>query len=334
MLRPGRFLACELAYVVWLVQNPIRYFHAHVRPSDVPGYGLLSETRPEVHPPPLAPAQIDLVVPVEPPDVIVVVDERIESPDPAGVLNAAVVEPEILLEDDAATVLRGRLTADDADPSRAAILLSLMSPAASLMESIQTKAPAFPSGPGRMGETASQPGAVASFPEIGVPLQLAVVSATILAFVAFFYHRVRPNLALQQDLRARIHERLLREPGVVPTYLARELGVNRTTVTHHLRTLGRVGLAKPVPAGRSTVWVAAGKSAEVPQTVVSEASRAVLAAIAKRPGLTLIEYARLLGHSKTRVHYHLKALAAQRAITTRLDGGRKVYAVQIPGEHA
>jgi len=143
-----------------------------------------------------------------------------------------------------------------------------------------------------------------------VSLILAGATAAMAAAATLLYHRIRPDSALRQDLRASIHERLLRQEGVVASHLAREFGVDRTTVAHHLRTLLRLGLARRTVVGRAILWTSPGRSEPLSRGVVSPPARRVLEAVALQPGGTLHDYARVLGHSRARVHYHLRLLAA------------------------
>jgi hypothetical protein len=166
-----------------------------------------------------------------------------------------------------------------------------------------------------------------------VPLEAAIVLGLLglSLLAAAFYHRIRPPAALDQALRASIHERLRQDGGVVATYLARDLGVNRTTVAHHLRTLERLGLARHVRRGRVAVWLPVGERDAPPYSRFSaEPARRLRDAIAAQPGVTLGRAALAAGLSKSHAHYHLQRLLASGEVVRELADRELQYRLAQP----
>lgn len=152
-----------------------------------------------------------------------------------------------------------------------------------------------------------------------------VLGLSALALLSL-YHRIQSSRVLEHADRARIHERVKEERGVITSDLARALGVNLSTARHHLRTLQRAGLVRRVRAGRATLWFPMdGLPADAIVTRASTRAAQVLARVTAEPGLTLTEYAARLGISKSHAHYHFQRLVAGGAVCREARPGRSSY---------
>lgn len=180
--------------------------------------------------------------------------------------------------------------------------------------------------PAQAGASTAASGAVAPAAEDEVPL-LVVVGAVAAALLLGLYHRIHAARALDHSARAAIHRRLAGRHVVVANQLARELGVNRTTVVFHLRTMQREGLVRPIRRGRAVAWVPAyGGTPTIGNADVSPTARRVRQAVEAEPDGCLADYARTLGLSVSHAHYHLRRLVASGELAERVEAGRRRYA--------
>lgn len=98
--------------------------------------------------------------------------------------------------------------------------------------------------------------------------------------------------------RADVLSVLKEMPGVSAARVARRLGVDRTTVSYHLRRLGREGLVSASGAPRTRRWFAAGAAipaGERRALAAAQDAKPLLDALREAPGVTQSELARRLG---------------------------------------
>jgi DNA-binding transcriptional ArsR family regulator len=135
-----------------------------------------------------------------------------------------------------------------------------------------------------------------------------ILAAAILLLLAALYQRLRRSELLEQPLRAEIYGAIMTRGSARAADLAPRLGVHWTAVAYHMRVLERAGLVRRVRIGRSTVCIPAGRASRPGHADASAAARRVVEAVRAHPGLPGSQYARLLGMSRSSVHYHLARL--------------------------
>lgn len=168
----------------------------------------------------------------------------------------------------------------------------------------------------------------ASRPEVA-PARDAALLAVILAVAAVpalaaaLYSRVARDRVLEHGTRAGIHARVIERRAAVASDLARELGVDLTTVTYHLRRLERAGVVRSAKAGRVLVWAPVGSDPDISRLVAlrSDVARTLAQHVARAPGMTTTEIARAAGIGVDLAHYHLHRLAARGVLTRREGAG-------------
>lgn len=148
---------------------------------------------------------------------------------------------------------------------------------------------------------------------------LAAAATLAAAIVLALYHRIQASRVLDHHARAAIHRALSERGSVVASRLARELGVNRTTIVFHLRTMEREGLVRSARHGRTVLWTRVGEAVRT-QAVLAPAARGILDAVQRNPGKTGTEYARLLDMRQGHVVYHLERLVAAGHVQQKREG--------------
>lgn len=125
-------------------------------------------------------------------------------------------------------------------------------------------------------------------PPTGLPPVAALTTAFVLAILAAaLYSRIHSR---EDALRSQRRERilvLLRERGPMRLHaLARELGLDRTTVLHHARLLSRMGHVSLIREGRSTFIALPGQPLpDAAKIGGNRASEAILDLLAKSGGM-------------------------------------------------
>ena len=126
------------------------------------------------------------------------------------------------------------------------------------------------------------------------------------------FSRIEDGRILDHPTRRRVHDAVVAEPGIHFQALARKAGVGRGTLDHHLRKLVAAGLVTVRRSAGYTCYIAKGqvdrRLADAAPALRSEGSRAVLQAVATRPGASSRDLAAHLGLAPSTVSYHLKRL--------------------------
>jgi DNA-binding MarR family transcriptional regulator len=130
--------------------------------------------------------------------------------------------------------------------------------------------------------------------------------------LAPLFSRIADDEVLDNPNRARILDLVRAQPGVHFQDLVRQAAVGRGTLEHHLRKLEAAGL---VTIKRSKGYACCFPKGAVDRRLMeaapvlrSEGGRAVLRAVAKRPGASSRDLAGHLGFAPSTVSYHLKRL--------------------------
>ncbi|HVL86426.1 MAG TPA: helix-turn-helix domain-containing protein [Candidatus Thermoplasmatota archaeon] len=196
----------------------------------------------------------------------------------------------------------------------------------------------------RAGPTAAEaaPGAqiarvpaTAGAPPLAGALPLALLGLAVAVPAWLLYRRVHRDRALAHPVRAAVFEEIRRRPGVTPGEVAAVLGVHYTTGEHHVRILADLGLLEVKRAGRTLhCFENHGTHGRVDKAVRiavrTPAVAALLAAVARRPGLCPAEAARAAGVARSTGKQHVDRLAAAGLLRVERVGAR--VALRVPAE--
>lgn len=128
------------------------------------------------------------------------------------------------------------------------------------------------------------------------------------------YSRIKTSHVLSNENRRLLHEAVVRHPGATVSDLARELGIARGVVQHHLRMLEVHAFVTVRRNGWQAAYFPAGlapseASLQIDRVLADESRRRVAGAIAASPmPLTQKELAHLCGLSLRLVSYHVAKL--------------------------
>lgn len=123
------------------------------------------------------------------------------------------------------------------------------------------------------------------------------------------YSRYDGSCPLEHDLRQRIYDAIVEDPGTYPLALAETVGVSRSTVRYHVRILEREGLARTEKErGKRRVFSARSDECDTEPLVDDPAPRAVLSAIATHEPVSVSRLAETVDRSASTVSYHLGQL--------------------------
>lgn len=142
--------------------------------------------------------------------------------------------------------------------------------------------------------------------------------------------RLTPEKALAHPARQAIHGHLAKAPGCNQAALQAMLGLNRSTVEHHLAQMERCGLLVRVRSGRSThcfLRRGAPGSAAMARLLAlrNPGTAAVASAVAQAPGVAQRELARSLGVSTSTVIWHTARLEAAGVVVSRRVGRHRRF---------
>ncbi|HVL87920.1 MAG TPA: helix-turn-helix domain-containing protein, partial [Candidatus Thermoplasmatota archaeon] len=155
---------------------------------------------------------------------------------------------------------------------------------------------------------------------------LHVSSAALLGLALLaLYHRLRRSELLDNRVRARVLAHVREHPASTPTPVARALGVDVSTVRHHLRCLVRHGFLVERRLGPAAFYLEnRGRSEEhdrwLARAAAGRRNLAFLAALARRPGASQKDLARALGLAKSTVSRRVEIVCQARWIERR-EGG-------------
>lgn len=229
-------------------------------------------------------------------------DERLERGVTAPLTPHTRVEPRLLPLPPLTTgAPRG---GDDATPARLA----------------PQEGPAPSTAPPVVASRADAPGAPRRAPD----LPAAAATTGILLVALALYHRFRGGALAQQGTRARVLALLRERPGLGTTEAARELGLDPTTVSYHLRRLAKERLVVTEGKGRCARHFASGSLAapERVRILAERTSPQVLAAIRDAPGAPTASLAARVDIARTTLRWHLASLERAGLVRCERDGAR------------
>ena len=152
--------------------------------------------------------------------------------------------------------------------------------------------------------------------------RVVVAGFLLLALGVALYQRITPDRSIQHETRAAIHQILTeRAEGATAGDVGRLLGMNRKTAEYHLNYLARLGTVR-------TGLDESGARLYSLRTIPERKSlvERMLLLVRQRPGLSIPEYAGLLGVSRSSADRHAKALVVQGTLESRLvEGERRLY---------
>lgn len=142
------------------------------------------------------------------------------------------------------------------------------------------------------------------------------------------FSRIADDKVLDHPTRRRIHEAIEAEPGIHFQALARQVEVGRGTLEHHLRKLTDAELVTVRRAPGYTCYFPKGKVdrhfLDAAPALRSDGSRAVLQAVAAKPGTSSRDLAAHLGIAPSTVSYHLKRLETAGLVTPGEKAGVRI----------
>lgn len=152
------------------------------------------------------------------------------------------------------------------------------------------------------------------------------------------FSRLHGHQVLEHPVRARLMERIEREPGVHYQAILREDGIGKGALEHHLRKLEEAGLVVAQRGSGYTCFFAKGGTdrrvmAAAP-LLKSPSSRRVLQAIAAAPGRSAIQVAHDVGLQPATVNHHLKRLRGAGLIETERNGRMLAVSLTRDGKAA
>lgn len=126
------------------------------------------------------------------------------------------------------------------------------------------------------------------------------------------FSRIEDDKVLEHPTRRRVHDAIVSEPGIHFQALARKAGLGRGNLDHHLRKMLDAGVLTKVQNAGYTCYFPKGAAdhrvMQAAPLLRSGGSRAILQAVAARPGASSRDLAAALGLAPSTVSYHLKRL--------------------------
>lgn len=156
------------------------------------------------------------------------------------------------------------------------------------------------------------------------------VSAPALTLLLFLFlalfHRIRKDRALANPTRARIFEAIAAEPGVRVWTLATRLGLDPSTVDHHVGMLRKLHLVEAVEGGQRRLFVNGGTfGADQKLLVLATSAPSVAAVLALVRGRRIVDFSDLQSALRMRpstASEAVRALEAVGLVVKRREGGR------------
>lgn len=147
---------------------------------------------------------------------------------------------------------------------------------------------------------------------------------TIKGFAASLFSRTTDEEVLGQPGRRQIYEAIVAEPGIHLQALVRTTGQGKGTIDHHLRKLLAANRVVVAPGAGYTCYFPAGtdrRIVEAGPVLRAGSAKAILQAIAARPGANGSQIAAQVGLNRGTVLHHLKRLQAAGLVTVQTEAG-------------
>ncbi len=155
---------------------------------------------------------------------------------------------------------------------------------------------------------------------------------------AGLFSRIADAKVLDHPTRRRIKDAIEGEPGIHFQALARQVEVGRGTLEHHLRKLIEADLVTVRRAPGYTCYFPKGKIdrhlLDAAPALRSGGSRAVLQAVAAKPGTSSRDLAAHLGIAPSTVSYHLKRLETAGLVAPGEKAGVRITALGTQAQAA
>ncbi len=143
--------------------------------------------------------------------------------------------------------------------------------------------------------------------------------------LAFLFSRIAKDDVLDHPKRAEIYEFVTQNPGERVEAVRKALGYANGTMLHHLQVLRDKDLVRKVKQGGITRLFPAGPKID-PLPYLIPPRRAILEAVAAKPGMVQRQVGDRVDMSERMVSYHVKQLAGDGLVEVRRDGScNRVY---------
>lgn len=134
------------------------------------------------------------------------------------------------------------------------------------------------------------------------------------------YSRFDDSCPLENQIRQRIYDAIVDDPGTYPLALAETVDVSRSTVRYHVRILEREGLARTDKRrGKRRIFSVENDGCEAAALVDDPAPGTVLTAVANHEPVSVSRVAEEVDRSPSTVSYHLQQLEAGGLIERERD---------------
>lgn len=134
---------------------------------------------------------------------------------------------------------------------------------------------------------------------------------------------------LLNDMRRRIYEYILDNPGIHLREIARDLNISISTATWHLRILERANLIRSEKVGNKIIYIPTGMEKEdlmIALTINNENAKRIVEYLMNEEAHAR-KIARDLNMNIETVRYHLKRLERAGVVVSKEDGKRIVYSI-------
>jgi predicted transcriptional regulator len=127
--------------------------------------------------------------------------------------------------------------------------------------------------------------------------------------VAPLYTRLKKEDALNHDLRAKVYDHIVNNPGISYASILKALDLKNGTLVHHLRTLERGRYIKSKKDGKYKRFYPWGtKVGERDPNFLTKIQNQIMEIILSHPGVSQARIANLMGKSRQSINYQIKVL--------------------------
>jgi len=135
------------------------------------------------------------------------------------------------------------------------------------------------------------------------------VAVALSILPVLMYSKIRPERALENNVRAQIYQFIKENPGGHYNYIMAKLGLKNGTLAYHLATLEREGFVRPRKDGIYKRYYP--KDQQLPKKEITSLSwfqLGILKIIKDNAGITQKEIGEKLSESRQVINYHVKLL--------------------------